>query len=160
MAPDRPTKLPERTSSDVEEHVILPGAPHVLIVDDNQANRVVVAAFCELFSCTYESARGGREAVEAMRDRRFDLVLMDIQMPDMDGMEATRLIRALPGPGADTPVVAVTASYEPSDVRAYRAAGMCDVVEKPIEPAQLLRAMSKALNATNADLSGWRPAAA
>ncbi len=159
MVTDRPTKQRETQPQDDDE-AILPGSPHVLIVDDNQANRVVIAAFCELFSCTYESARGGREAVDAMRQGPFDLVLMDIQMPDMDGVEATRRIRDLGGAAVEIPVVAVTASIEPEDVRAYLAAGMCAVVEKPIEPAALLKAMSQALHATNDDFTGWRPRAA
>jgi len=160
MVTDRPTKLPNAHPQNEDSEPILPGSPHVLIVDDNQANRVVIAAFCELFSCTYESARGGREAIDAMGQSRFDLILMDIQMPDMDGMEATRRIRDLGGPAAEIPVIAVTAMVEPEDIRAYLATGMCAVVEKPIDPAALLKAMSQALKATNEDFTGWRPRAA
>ena len=124
--------------------------PHVLIVDDNATNRVVAQALCEMFGCTSECAEDGLEALEAAKNRRFDLILMDIKMPRMDGVQATRAIRALSGPEKDTPIVALTANADPDDAKAYLALGMAAVVEKPIKPERLRQAMNVALNGAEA----------
>jgi CheY-like chemotaxis protein len=121
------------------------GAAHVLVVDDNATNRMVAEALCEMFDCTSETAEDGVEAVEAARTGRFDLILMDIKMPRMDGIAAARAIRSLEGPEAMTPIVALTANVDPEDARGYLAAGMCCVVEKPIKPDRLLQAINVAL---------------
>ena len=118
---------------------------HVLVVDDNATNRMVAEGLCEMFDCTSEYAEDGEEAVEAARSGRFDLILMDIKMPRMDGMEATRVIRGLPGPAGEVPIIALTANADPDDAKAYVACGMASVVEKPIKPEALLDAMNAAL---------------
>ena len=119
--------------------------PHVLIVDDNATNRVVAQALCEMFGCTSETAEDGVEALEAVQERRFDLVLMDIKMPRMDGVQATLAIRALEGPVSALPIVALTANADPDDARRYVEIGMAAVVEKPIKPERLRMAMNLAL---------------
>lgn len=119
--------------------------PHILIVDDNATNRVVAQALCEMFGCTSETAEDGVEAVEAVQERRFDLILMDIKMPRMDGVQATQAIRALTGPARDIPIVALTANADPDDAKKYLAIGMAAVVEKPIKPERLRMAMNLAL---------------
>ncbi len=124
--------------------------PHILIVDDNATNRVVAQALCEMFGCTCETAEDGLEALEAVQARRFDMVLMDIKMPRMDGVEATRAIRALDGPVSQVPIVALTANADPEDARRYIATGMAAVVEKPIKPERLRMAMNAALSADEA----------
>jgi two-component system, sensor histidine kinase len=126
---------------------------HLLIVDDNATNRLVAGAFCEMFGCTFETAEDGVEAVEAAATRPFDLILMDIKMPRMDGVAATRAIRALPGAEAGTPIIALTANADPDDVRSYRAAGMVDVIEKPIKADRLAAVLSAAASGalTSAD---------
>jgi signal transduction histidine kinase/CheY-like chemotaxis protein len=124
--------------------------PHVLIVDDNATNRIVAQALCEMFGCTSETAEDGVEAVEAVRERRFDMVLMDIKMPRMDGVQATRAIRALDGDAGRVPIVALTANADPDDALAYMAEGMAAVVEKPIKPERLRLAMHAALTAVEA----------
>jgi CheY-like chemotaxis protein len=86
---------------------------HILIVDDNATNRMVAEALCEMFDCTSEQVVDGVEAVEAAKSGRFDLILMDIKMPRMDGVTATRAIRELPGRPASTPIVALTANADP-----------------------------------------------
>ena len=128
----------------------LRSAPHVLVVDDNATNRMVAEALCEMFDCTSETAEDGEEAVEAARRGRFDLILMDIKMPRMDGIAATQAIRALGGPAGEVPIVALTANVDPDDARTYLAAGMCCVVEKPIKPDRLLQAINLALASSTA----------
>ena len=122
------------------------GAVHVLVVDDNATNRMVAEGLCEMFDCTSEFAQDGVEAVEAARSGRFDLILMDIKMPRMDGMEATKVIRSMSGPAGQVPIIALTANADPEDAKAYLACGMCSVVEKPIKPERLLNAMNEALD--------------
>lgn len=118
---------------------------HVLVVDDNATNRMVAEALCEMFDCTSESVEDGVEAVEAAGTGRFDLILMDIKMPRMDGVEATRNIRAMPGRCGLVPIIALTANADPEDAEGYVAAGMSMVVEKPIKPEALLAAMNACL---------------
>ncbi len=114
---------------------------HVLIADDNPTNRFVAARLLEMFGCSHESVENGAEAVEAARLRPFDLILMDIKMPVMDGVAATRAIRALTGVAARTPILALTANADPRDAAEYLAAGMTGVVAKPIQSDALLNAI-------------------
>jgi CheY-like chemotaxis protein len=129
---------------------------HVLVVDDNATNRMVAEALCEMFDCTSESAEDGLEAVEAAKTGRFDLILMDIKMPRMDGVLATRTIRDLPGATSRVPIIALTANADPEDARSYIASGMSCVVEKPIKAEALLQAMTACL----AGQDGGEPKAA
>jgi CheY-like chemotaxis protein len=135
-------------------------SPHVLVVDDNATNRMVAEALCAMFDCTCETASDGVEAVEAARLGRFDMILMDIKMPRMDGLAATRAIRNLSGPAASIPIVALTANVDAEDARSYLAAGMCSVVEKPIKPDRLLQAIMVALTAGAAQTGDSKTAAA
>jgi CheY-like chemotaxis protein len=114
---------------------------HVLIVDDNATNRFVAAKVLELFDCSAEAVEGGQEAIERVQAGAFDLVLMDIKMPGMDGVQATRLIRRLSGPVADIPILALTANADPRDEAEYLVAGMNGVAQKPIQPDALLNAI-------------------
>lgn len=127
------------------ESLELSSRPHVLIADDNATNRVVARALCEMFGCTSEAAEDGYEAVEAARTGHFDLILMDIKMPRMDGIQATHAIRGFADDRAHTPIIALTANADPDDVVGYIAAGMVCVVEKPIKPERLRMAMIRAL---------------
>ena len=83
-----------------------------------------------MFACAGQSIASGFEAVDAMRAGAFDLILMDIKMPRMDGLEATRRIRTLTGPASAAPIVALTANADPWDAAEYLQAGMDAVVEK------------------------------
>ncbi len=133
--------------AEAEGHAAGPArAAHVLVVDDNATNRMVAQSLVEMFECTSESAEDGVEAVEAARTGRFDLILMDIRMPRMDGVAATRAIRALAGPVASVPIIALTANADPEDAAGYLAAGMNGVVEKPMKPEHLLLALQQALD--------------
>src|SRR5690606_9264548 len=84
--------MEQETPSNVAdlEHLHLQAQPHILIADDNATNRVVAQALCEMFGCTSETVEDGQEAVEAVQSRPFDLILMDIKMPRLDGVGATR----------------------------------------------------------------------
>ncbi len=109
----------------------------VLLVEDNATNRRVAELFLERAGCDVVLAADGREALEALRGQPVDLVLMDVQMPVMDGLEATRRIRAeIPG-GARVPIVGLTASALRDQVEDCRAAGMDEVIAKPIERGRL-----------------------
>ena len=129
----------------------LKSAPHILIVDDNATNRVVAQALCEMFGCSSELAEDGQEAVEAVRENRYDLILMDIKMPRMDGVQATQAIRTLEGPAGRVPIVALTANADPEDAKHYLSIGMAAVVEKPIKPERLRMAMNAALAPAETD---------
>lgn len=132
----------------------LQSAPHILIVDDNATNRVVAQALCEMFGCSSELAEDGLEALEVVQQRRFDLVLMDIKMPRMDGVQATQAIRALPGKLGRLPIVALTANADPDDAKHYLSIGMAAVVEKPIKPERLRMAMNAALSSASSEEDG------
>jgi signal transduction histidine kinase/ActR/RegA family two-component response regulator len=121
------------------------GALHVLIVDDNATNRMVARMLCDMFGCTCEEVEDGAAAVDAVTDGRFGLVLMDVKMPGMDGVEATRRIRSGRSAGSQVPILALTANADPADAAFYRACGMNGVVEKPVKPDRLLEAMSAVL---------------
>jgi signal transduction histidine kinase/ActR/RegA family two-component response regulator len=120
---------------------------HILVADDNPANRFVAARLLEMFGCTHEAVADGAEALEAARTRPFDLILMDIKMPVMDGVAATRAIRALPGPVSRVPILALTANADPRDEADYIAAGMNGVASKPIQPDVLLNAIRRVMGA-------------
>jgi CheY-like chemotaxis protein len=143
-------KLPAALEQPAAEPQPAERSAHVLVVDDNATNRMVAQALCEMFDCTCESANDGAEAVERVRAGRFDLVLMDIKMPVMDGVAATRAIRALPGACGRVPIIALTANAEPEDADGYLAAGMNGVVEKPMKPEHLLAALQEALGENDA----------
>lgn len=118
---------------------------HVLVVDDNATNRFVASKVLELFGCTSSTAENGQEAVAAVGAGPFDLVLMDVKMPIMDGVAATRAIRALPCPVGRIPILALTANADPKDEVEYLAAGMDGVVQKPIQTEALLNAIRTAM---------------
>ena len=99
--------------------------------------------FDKLIEAAVDAGVGG--AVEAARTGRFDLILMDIRMPRMDGVEATLAIRDLPGAPGAVPIIALTANADPEDAKVYIASGMHSVVEKPIKPERLLQAINAAL---------------
>jgi len=126
-------------------------ALHVLIADDNEVNRKVAQTLCEMFGCTSETVEDGAAAVAAAETGRFDLILMDVKMPVMDGVEATRRIRSGPAASSQVPILAVTANADPADAGLYRRAGMNGVVEKPIKPDRLLAAMNAVLDMDQAE---------
>ncbi len=121
-------------------------APRVLVVDDHPVNREVARIMLEAFGCDVVEVCDGQDAVDAVAGQPFDMVLMDVRMPHMDGLEATRRIRALPGPEAGLAVVAMTADAMPEDVVRCVAAGMNAHMAKPVNQAGLLAMLNRALS--------------
>jgi PAS domain S-box-containing protein len=116
----------------------------LLLVEDNAVNRELIRTMLEPFGIGVETANDGVAGVEAMRQGQFDLVLMDVQMPVMDGLTATREIRAMEGArGAATPIVAMTANVLPEQIANCLAAGMDDHLGKPINPTKLLETVAR-----------------
>lgn len=113
----------------------------VLIVEDNQVNQQILAHYLSNFGVEFEIVPNGLLAIEAVRSGRFSLVLMDIQMPIMDGVAATEAIRRLPGPESSIPIFAVTAHSGPEQDAAYISAGMNGVIAKPVPAAHLHKAL-------------------
>lgn len=111
----------------------------VLLVDDNQTNLLVGSMMLERLGLAVRTASDGQEAVDLTAQVPFDLVLMDITMPEMDGETATRAIRAR---GSQTPIIALTAHIGDENRARYLSAGMQDVIHKPIDKGELLRALS------------------
>jgi len=114
----------------------------ILVVDDSRANRNVARVLLEKEGHFVLEAEGGLEAVQLASAERFDAILMDIAMPEMDGLAATRAIRALPGPAARVPVVAWTAHDVPGMRGQTMAAGMDAYLTKPIVRANLLATLT------------------
>ncbi|MCY2992917.1 MAG: response regulator [Planctomycetota bacterium] len=118
----------------------------ILLVEDNEINRELATELLTDFGLCVETAENGRESVARATTEAFDLVLMDIQMPEMDGLTATRLIRA-DERLRDLPIIAMTANAMSSDREKSLAAGMNDYVTKPIDPARLLATLSRWIKA-------------
>jgi len=115
----------------------------VLVVEDNPVNVVLAEAMLRHLGHQPESVHNGLEALQALQTARWDVVLMDMQMPELDGASATRAIRALPGPQARIPIVAMTANVRPEDREACLAAGMDDYLAKPMDVAALEAALKR-----------------
>lgn len=126
----------------------------VLLAEDNATNQMVVAKMLEGLDVVLTVVADGAEAVEAVSRFPFDLVFMDMCMPNMDGLQATAAIRARGAHYAKLPIVALTANIFPEDVRACRDAGMTGFIAKPVRKRELVEALAAALSG---DL---RPAAA
>jgi signal transduction histidine kinase/ActR/RegA family two-component response regulator len=116
----------------------------VLVADDNSVNRLLIRRQLLRFGCQTTIVESGREAIEQWNASPFDVILMDCQMPQMDGYEATRRIRASASPGAQIPIIALTANALESDRDNCLRAGMSDFLTKPVALDRLQDALSRA----------------
>ena len=115
----------------------------ILLADDSPANQMVALAMLKDSGCTVDTASNGLEAVAAVRTLPYDLVLMDISMPEMDGLEATGVIRQLPASKGSIPVIAMTAHAIVGDREKFMAAGMNDYISKPVTKQQLYEILNQ-----------------
>ncbi len=113
----------------------------VLLVEDNLMNRMIVNYTLNYFNCIVTEATNGIEAVDILKEKSFDVILMDVQMPEMGGIEATKIIRA--DLKLDTPIIALTANAFKSEIDKCREAGMNDYVTKPFEESVLIEILAR-----------------
>lgn len=114
----------------------------VLVVDDHDINRRAIQLILQPLGCDIATAADGMAALKICETSSFDLIFMDVRMPELDGRETTRRIRSGDGPNARVPVIAVTADTAPEDIAACTEAGMTYFVPKPITPPMLLGAIN------------------
>jgi two-component system, sensor histidine kinase len=132
----------------------------VLVVDDHDINRRAIQLILQPLGCDIATAADGLAALKICDNASFDLIFMDVRMPELDGRETTRRLRAGTSPNAGTPVIAVTADTSADDIAACMAAGMTYFVPKPITPALLLGAVSHTLSDAGAATDDDRVAVA
>ena len=133
------------TSIEAPGDDVAPGGLRLLIADDHEVNRqafsLMLQTFCDVVICVPD----GEEALAALAVEPFDLVLMDIHMPGMGGIEAIRRLRSTPGPNLRTPVIALTGQASPADAVAHSDAGANATVTKPVEARELLGEIERVL---------------
>ena len=126
----------------------------ILVAEDHPVNQQLIAALLKREGHRVTVVPNGERAVQAVQDHNFDLVLMDIQMPVLDGIGATRAIRALTGPVAAIPIVAITANALRGDMETYLSAGMTGYVSKPLRIDAMREAMESAVPRVEERLAG------
>ena len=124
-------------AASLEEPAEWTSPPHVLVAEDSQINQIVAARSLERCGCQVDVVGDGREALEALLARRYDIVLMDCQMPEMDGYQATAELRRREPAGERTPVIAMTAQAMDGDRERCIEAGMDDFISKPMRFEEL-----------------------
>jgi len=118
---------------------------NILLAEDNSLNQMIITAVLGKFNHLVSAVNDGRAAVEAAREGDYDLILMDVRMPEMDGMDATRMIRQGPSDSAGIPIIAVTADAVVENKAGYFEAGMNACVTKPIDQPALLQAINEVM---------------
>lgn len=133
-------------ADDLRMRIAMLGRPlRVLIAEDDRTNQLVVTKMLQEFEAEIRLVEDGVQAVEALAEARYDIVLMDLRMPNMDGLAATRAIRAHGRKYAVLPIIALTANAFPEDVTQCREAGMNDFLAKPLRKPALVAAILRAL---------------
>jgi len=132
------------------------GRLRVLLAEDNAINTLLATALLETVGYSVEVVVDGFQAVAAAQATQFDLILMDVHMPVMDGLDATRRIRELPGEAGAVPIVAMTANAMASDRDACLAAGMNDFVSKPFDAEAFLTVVARWLEPSDDAQLGHR----
>lgn len=128
----------------------------ILLAEDVEMNQELAVAVLARWGHRVDVVANGAQAVDAVRKSNYDLVLMDVHMPVMDGIEATRRIRAMGGRHVDIPILAMTANVMADEVASFRAAGMDDHVGKPFEPEELLAAIRRGAQGRRSELHDVR----
>ncbi len=136
---------PQESVRSADPMLIAGRRPRILVAEDNPTNQLVVRAMLEGLGCTVDLVGDGLEVLDAVRARPYDAILMDVSMPELDGHEATRQIRRMPGDVSAIPIIAVTAYAMPRDLQAAKAAGMNGWVTKPIVKSTLREALQSVL---------------
>ncbi|MGR3714729.1 MAG: ATP-binding protein [Shimia sp.] len=143
-APETKTNAPQTDARGIE------GA-RVLLVEDNRTNQVIATKFLQSMGIEPEIADNGLTAVALGTNRAFDLILMDIQLPGMDGIEACRAIKSSGEPNAETPIVALSANILPEQTASYIQAGMAACLGKPFRKDELADVMTRLIRQQPAD---------
>jgi len=128
-------------SAELAEHGKLLSGAHILVVEDNRINQTVISEFLQLSGVIVDIANNGKEAVAAVMQENYDAVLMDVQMPEMDGVEATRQIREQPQ-FQTLPIIALTAGVTFEERERCKNSGMDDFIAKPVNSKQLVGILS------------------
>lgn len=118
----------------------------LLVAEDSKMNQKVMETLLRNCQCEFQIVSNGQEALKAVQDQKFDVVLMDHHMPEMDGLAATRRIRALNGPLAQTPIIALTANAMTGDREKYISCGMNDYISKPVTLRKLVDTIVRTLS--------------
>jgi len=150
LTPSSQSSAPE-TAPTEHDSAPSPSARSILIAEDHPVNRRLISLILDPMGWTLTLVENGAEAVSAAELRPFDVIVMDMQMPVMSGLEATHAIRSNAGPNAKTPIVALTANAFDDDRAAWMNAGAAAFLTKPIDPARLIAAILQATEETEAD---------
>lgn len=145
LAPETAGQGADDIGTEAAAHSVQEGLS-VLVAEDNNINRMLIERLLGRLNWSLTFAQDGNQALEAALGSDFDLILMDVRMPGMDGVEATKAIRSADGPRAQVPIIALTANTMAEDIAVYHEAGMDAVVGKPIQIDQLRKAVQTVLS--------------
>jgi CheY-like chemotaxis protein len=148
VAPEKP-EVPEIPPVGAEQSV---GQPlHILVAEDHPVNQQIIVRMLEKYGHTAVATNNGKDALLALTRERFDLILMDVQMPVMNGLDATKTIRRFErGSGIRIPIIAMTAHAMKGDRELCLESGMDDYISKPVRVPELLDALNRFTPATHA----------